>query len=141
MKTTPRKPVYAMKMKKPDRHVGIMKNHDAYKEGEYAEMIKFRAANSLKVWALMDVLREEAYLVPPYSKSDPQDIHDHYAVLCNRRNVPFIDGDSEFPIAIPFQFYLDLTEEFGFTDQYENCLKFKEMIEKKWFEWKEANGN
>lgn len=89
------------------------------------------------VRAIMDVEREELYIVPP--GKDRKRTHRLYSRVCNEDSVEFIDHCEDFSIAVPMSFYIKMAQEFNLHDRYKEAMEFREAVLKSWVKWKEEN--
>jgi hypothetical protein len=117
---------------------GYFNKNNGYDERQQAEFVYFLDRKTKGVHGLIDVDTEDMYVVPP-GGDDWQSTHHIFSAVCISRNIPFLDKSKDFPIAIPMDFYIDITSQFGSKEQQKNAVEFKETLQRIWSEHKSSN--
>ena len=90
------------------------------------------------VRAVMDIDREELYIVPP---GEPKKTHELYSQVCDMMETEYIDSSTDFPIAVPMSFYIKMAQQCDAHDRYKEAMEFREKALKNWVKWKEENNH
>lgn len=121
-------------MKKNKVSVASIKNHPNHPNPS-AFLEYFYTDFNEKVVAYMDPVFEVLYWVP----LERPNTHEVFSKSCLEDNIPYIDGSSEFQIAVPIDYYIEGAKKAGTMDHYNSMIEIEKIIMNKWNKFKESN--